>query len=76
VQPGSEARRLCGDARSVLEQTTTPLRACRDRGLKAEAGFEMLVQQVPEYLRFFGFDGLAQTLRTDLGAMRSLLYPE
>ncbi len=36
----------------------------------------MLVQQVPEYLRFFGFDALAITLQSDLGAVRSLLYPK
>jgi shikimate dehydrogenase len=60
----------------MSKQPTPLLRACRERGLKAEAGFEMLVQQVPEYLRFFGFDALAQTLQTDLGAVRSLLYPK
>ena len=60
----------------MSKQPTPLLRACRERGLKAEAGFEMLVQQVPEYLRFFGFDALAQTLQTDLGTVRSLLYPK
>jgi shikimate dehydrogenase len=60
----------------IMSKTPTPLlQQCRARGLKAEAGFEMLVQQVPEYLRFFGFDGLAQTLQSDLGEVRSLLYP-
>jgi shikimate dehydrogenase len=52
------------------------LRECRALGLKAEAGFEMLVQQVPEYLRFFGFDAIAQTLQSDLDEVRSLLYPK
>ena len=61
----------------IMTKTPTPLLAqCRARGLKAEAGFEMLVQQVPEYLRFFGFDALAKTLQTDLGEVRSLLYPK
>ena len=60
----------------IMTKAPTPLLAqCRARGLKAEAGFEMLVQQVPEYLRFFGFDDLAQTLQTDLGEVRSLLTP-
>jgi shikimate dehydrogenase len=60
----------------MSKQPTPLLRLCRERGLHAEAGFEMLVQQVPEYLRFFGFDALAQTLQSDLGAVRSLLYPK
>lgn len=60
----------------MSKQPTPLLRQCRERGLKAEAGFEMLVQQVPEYLRFFGFESLAQTLQSDLGEVRSLLYPK
>ena len=60
----------------MTPQPTPLLRACRARGLKAEAGFEMLVQQVPEYLRFFGFDAIAETLQSNLDAVRSLLYPK
>jgi shikimate dehydrogenase len=61
----------------IMSRQPTPLlRACRARGIQAEAGFEMLVQQVPEYLRFFGFDALAKTLQADLGVVRSLLYPQ
>jgi shikimate dehydrogenase len=61
----------------IMTKVPTPLLAqCRVRGLKAEAGFEMLVQQVPEYLRFFGFDALAKTLQADLGVVRSLLIPK
>ena len=60
----------------IMSKVPTPLlRECRARGLKAEAGFEMLVQQVPEYLRFFGFDDLAQALQSDLSGVRSLLVP-
>jgi shikimate dehydrogenase len=60
----------------IMTKTPTPLlAACRARGVQAEAGFEMLVQQVPEYLRFFGFDALAQTLQSDLGAVRAMLAP-
>jgi shikimate dehydrogenase len=43
--------------------------------VRAEAGFEMLVQQVPEYLRFFGYDDLARKLQGDLSGARALLYP-
>ena len=61
----------------IMSKLPTPLlRECRARGLKAEAGFEMLVQQVPEYLRFFGFDAIAATLQSDLGEVRALLYPK
>jgi len=61
----------------IMSREPTPLlRQCRERGLHAEAGFEMLVQQVPEYLRFFGFDALAQLLQGDLGEVRALLYPK
>jgi shikimate dehydrogenase len=60
----------------IMSREPTPLlRAARARGLKAEAGFEMLVQQVPEYLRFFGYEALAQTVQSDLSGVRSLLVP-
>jgi shikimate dehydrogenase len=52
------------------------LQACRARGLHAEAGFEMLVQQVPEFLRFFGFDEIATAMQFDLSEVRALLYPK
>lgn len=61
----------------IMSREPTPLlRACRARGIRAEAGFEMLVQQVPEYLRFFGFDALALKLQGDLGGVRALLVPK
>jgi shikimate dehydrogenase len=33
------------------------------------------VQQIPEYLRFFGFETIARTLQADLREVRSLLQP-
>lgn len=61
----------------IMSREPTPLlQACRARGLKAEAGFEMLVQQVPEYLRFFGFDALGQSLQSNLDVVRAMLYPK
>jgi shikimate dehydrogenase len=61
----------------IMSREPTPLlQACRARGLQAEAGFEMLVQQVPEYLRFFGFDTIAASLQGDLSGIRALLYPK
>ncbi|MBA2961109.1 MULTISPECIES: shikimate dehydrogenase family protein [Ramlibacter] len=61
----------------IMTREPTPLlKAARARGLRAEPGFEMLVQQVPEYLRFFGFDSLAATLQADLAPIRALLAPK
>ncbi|MBS0449771.1 MAG: saccharopine dehydrogenase NADP-binding domain-containing protein [Proteobacteria bacterium] len=61
----------------IMTREPTPLlQACRARGLKAQAGFEMLVQQVPEYLRFFGFDAIAQSLQSNLDVVRAMLYPK
>lgn len=60
----------------MSREATALLRACRERGIRAEAGFEMLVQQVPEYLRFFGYEELARTMQGNLGAVRAMLYPQ
>jgi shikimate dehydrogenase len=60
----------------MSKQPTPLLQACRARGLKAEPGFEMLVQQIPEVVRFFGFDAIAGTLQADMGEVRALLYPK
>jgi shikimate dehydrogenase len=61
----------------IMSREPTPLlRECRARGLKAEAGFEMLVQQVPEYLRFFGFDAVTQSLQSNLDEVPEMLYPK
>ena len=60
----------------IMSRQPTPLlQACAARGIMAHAGFEMLVQQIPEYLRFFGMPALAATLQEDLSEVRGLLYP-
>lgn len=60
----------------IMTREPTPLlRACRARGISAHPGFEMLVQQVPEYMRFFGMPELAETLQHDLSEVRQLLLP-
>jgi shikimate dehydrogenase len=60
----------------IMSKEPTPLlQAARAHGLQAEPGFEMLIQQVPEYLRFFGFANLAQSLQADLSAVRSKIMP-
>jgi shikimate dehydrogenase len=60
----------------IMTKEPTPLlKACRERGIAAHPGFEMLVQQVPEYMRFFGLPELAETLQHDLSEVRQLLLP-
>jgi len=56
----------------MKNQPTALLRASRARGLTAEPGFEMLVQQVPEYLRFFGYDKIARAVEADASELRAL----
>ena len=61
----------------IMSREPTPLlRAARARGLRAEPGFEMLVHQVPEYLRFFGFEAIAAALEANLDEARALLAPK
>ena len=48
------------------------LRACHARGVTAHPGFEMMVQQVPEYLSFFGFDDIARAVQADPTTVRAL----
>jgi shikimate dehydrogenase len=75
-----DVARLDPDARVVdilmKNQPTPLLRACAARGIAAEPGFEMLVQQVPAYLDFFGLHGIADAVRDDLSEVRALLQPQ
>lgn len=58
----------------LMKNQPTPLvRACRERGIDAHPGFEMMVQQAPEYLSFFGFDDIAKTVQADPTDVRALL---
>lgn len=60
----------------IMTREPTPLlKACHARGIAAHPGFEMLVQQVPEYMRFFGMPELAEVLQNDLTEVRELLAP-
>ncbi|HEX6707105.1 MAG TPA: shikimate dehydrogenase [Albitalea sp.] len=59
----------------MKNQPTPLLRACRERGIAVHPGFEMMVQQVPEYLSFFGFDAIAQAVQADPSEVRSLFAP-
>jgi shikimate dehydrogenase len=59
----------------MTRQATPLLKACAARGITAHPGYEMLVQQIPEYLSFFGFDSLAHELQADSSEVRALLQP-
>jgi shikimate dehydrogenase len=60
----------------MKNQPTPLLRACHARGIAAYPGFEMLIQQVPEYLSFFGMDSMAEEVRHDLSEVRALFGAE
>lgn len=61
----------------VMKNQPTPwVRAARARGLNAQPGFEMLIQQTPLYLDFFGFTQAALDVRQDATALRESLYPD
>ena len=49
--------------------------AARARGLVAEPGFGMMVQQTHCYLDFFGFTDAARKIREDADFLRQLIYP-
>jgi shikimate dehydrogenase len=59
----------------MKNQPTPIVRAARARGLVAEPGFEMMIQQAHLYLEFFGFHAAAQAVREDSDFLRELLAP-
>jgi shikimate dehydrogenase len=59
----------------MKNQPTPFVRAARQAGLVAQPGFEMLIQQVPLYLDFFGFPSVARAVREDDAFVRELLAP-
>ncbi|OAJ56266.1 shikimate dehydrogenase [Paraburkholderia ginsengiterrae] len=59
----------------MKNQPTPLLRAARARGLVAEPGFDMLIQQTPLYLEFFGYPELAASVRSDDAYLRDMLQP-
>jgi shikimate dehydrogenase len=59
----------------MKNQPTPGLRAAMARGLKAQAGFEMLIQQTALYLDFFGYPQAAAHVRADTDFLRDVIYP-
>jgi len=58
--------------RSWCRLTSRRLRACRALGIAAHPGFEMLIQQVPEYLSLFGLDSIAESVKMTPSGVRAL----
>jgi len=60
----------------LLRNQPTPLvRAARERGLHAQAGFEMLIQQMACYFDYFSLPQAAALVRRDADFLRELVYP-
>ncbi|HYP85735.1 shikimate dehydrogenase [Variovorax sp.] len=60
----------------LLRNQPTPLvRAARARGLHAQAGFEMLIQQMACYFDYFSLPQAAALVRRDADFLRELVYP-
>lgn len=60
----------------VMKNQPTPwVQGARARGLNAQPGFEMMIQQAPLYLDFFGFHKAAQRVRKDTTFLREQIYP-
>jgi shikimate dehydrogenase len=59
----------------MKNQPTPFVRAARARGFTAHPGFEMLIQQAPHYLEFFGHKAAADAVRRDATFIRELIYP-
>lgn len=59
----------------MKNQPTPVVRAARARGLVAQPGFEMMIQQTHQYLEFFGFHDAARRVREDATFLREQIYP-
>ena len=57
----------------MTPRPTRLVEGARRRGVRAFPGYEMLVQQVPPYLRFFGYEELAASMERDLSSARQVL---
>ena len=57
----------------MKNQPTPLLRACHARGTTAHPGYEMMIQQAPETLAFFGLHELARTVAEDSSELRHLM---
>ncbi len=59
----------------MKNQPTPAVRAALARGLQAQPGFEMMVQQTHSYLAFFGHHAAAQVVQSEYDSLRQQIYP-
>ncbi|MDB5894193.1 MAG: shikimate dehydrogenase [Rhodoferax sp.] len=59
----------------MKNQPSPWVRAGRARGLNAQPGFEMMIQQADLYLEFFGLSEAAALVRQDATFIRTSIYP-
>jgi shikimate dehydrogenase len=59
----------------MKNQPTHVVQAARARGLVAQPGFEMMIQQTALYLDFFGLQEAARQVRADSTFIREAIYP-
>ncbi|APW40643.1 shikimate dehydrogenase [Rhodoferax koreense] len=59
----------------MKNQPTPWVRAGRARGLNAQPGFEMMIQQADLYLEFFGLSDAAARVKRDATFIRESIYP-
>lgn len=58
------------------QQPTSLLNECARLGITAYSGHEMLIQQIPEYLHFFGLEELAHQAELDMTYLRHLIHQD
>jgi len=59
----------------MKNQPTPLLKACAARGARVFPGYEMMIQQAPDYLAFFGLHDLARAVQEDPSEVRAFFDP-
>ena len=59
----------------MKNQPTPLLQACAARGARVFPGYEMMIRQAPDYLRFFGLHALALSVEHDDSDIRKRIVP-
>jgi shikimate dehydrogenase len=59
----------------MKNQPTPLLQACEARGARVFPGFQMMIQQAPDYLAFFGLHDLARAMQEDPSDVRDFFHP-
>ena len=59
----------------MKNQPTPLLQACAARGARVFPGYEMMIQQAPDYLAFLGLHDLARAVQEDPSEVRAFFDP-